>query len=137
MAREARLDWLLGDERPVRVIPARITEREEAAGEHDMPEVADEAHEALSKSGHHWEHAHEDGIHRKTLHHPDGTGIVEVHSASLVHLDAHLDSVSISMRSPTSSRSTVWRRLRGPSRRCSTRSQPSHDSSWPTPLTLK
>lgn len=92
-----RLDWLVGDRRPVRVIPARILEPETAGARNAARQGEHGPHKSLSHPDHQWEHAHDGQVHSKTLRHPQG--IVEVHSASLAHLDRHLESVEISMRS--------------------------------------
>ncbi|MDX2474965.1 MAG: hypothetical protein QNL91_14820 [Candidatus Krumholzibacteria bacterium] len=70
---------------------------DETPGEQLVPKLPDEAHENLGD--HAWEYSKQDGIHRMKLHHPEGHGIVEVHSARPKSLHAHLESVSIWMRS--------------------------------------
>ena len=121
MISEERLIWLLGEERPVRVIPARYVATRERTEERPVAPVDPDAHTALGEieevdvNHHAWiEGAHIDGVHntirlfvddKQRSHH------IVVSSANREALENHLKSASIWLRATPSSPATGPHRI--------------------------
>lgn len=116
MTKKERIDWLLGEELPVRTIPAGYVATREHNGERPLAPVDPDAHKVLGEieevdENHHaWiEVAHIDGVHNTTRLHVDDkqqSHYIVVSSANRAALDEHLKSASIWLRATPSSPAT-------------------------------